>query len=83
MVKIVSKKETTTSLMGQRNSGKSRQGKKQKPCLSLSRPKKMRQKAEKKITKMQEELETYRMQVHKFEAKLSEIRLLNRSQPWR
>jgi hypothetical protein len=74
MVKAISKEETATSSNGTKEQRKKQAKQEAKTMLKLEQAKKNERKAAKKVTKSQETLEIYREQIHKYEARLSEIR---------
>jgi len=83
MVKTLNNQTVTSSPNGTKKQRKKQARQEAKAMLKLEQAKKNEQKAAKKATKAQAQLEAYRMQIHKIEARLAEIRTPHYDEPAR
>ena len=81
MVKTLNNQTVTSSPNGTKKQRKKQARQEAKAMLKLEQAKKNEQKAAKKATKAQAQLEAYRMQIHKIEARLAEIRTPHYDEP--
>src|SRR2546430_14244080 len=81
MVKTLNNETVTSSPNGTKKQRKKQARQEAKAMLKLERAKKNEQKAAQKATNAQAQLEAYRMQIHKIEARLAEIRAAHHDEP--
>src|SRR5436305_13528101 len=83
MVKTLNNQTVTSSPNGTKKQRKKQARQEAKAMLKLEQAKKNEQKAAQKATKAQAQLEAYRMQIHKIETRLAEIRTAHYDEPAR